>query len=111
MAPVVVAPKDPGWTGRLDVGSEQLMAALHGWSPPGFRYGPFPAPVPPIAACGQLVIQRGCDEPGRQRLLSTRDAPDPFSGQPTMSGVAVEVIAGWSTPAASTCGHPAQHAS
>jgi anaerobic selenocysteine-containing dehydrogenase len=158
---ITVAPKDEGWTGRLDVGNAQLMALLTQWSPPHDQEGTFrllcrrmphvvnssfnlpvtnrgrphnPAFLNPddMAACGlvtgdsvtiesahgsitALVAPDPALRPGTvsmsfgfgghtstdnlveeagstvQRLLSPLDQPDPFSGQPTMSGLAVVV--------------------
>jgi anaerobic selenocysteine-containing dehydrogenase len=161
--PLVVAPKDPGWTGRLDVGNPEMLADLtRAALPDGDGDGSYPwrllnrrmmhvvnssyneraltghraynpAYLHPddLAALGlrpgdAVIIRSAHSEvdaiveadgglrPGTvsisfgfghpaggsvkdsgsnvARLLSTSDLPDPYSGQPRMSNVPVQIV-------------------
>ncbi len=92
--PVVVAPKDEGWEGRLDVGNEVMMndlAEVAREEPTDIGEWPYR-----MVSRRQMNVlnSTGCDEPGQQRGLTTNPAymhPDDIGALGLERGALVEI--------------------
>jgi len=94
--PVVVAAKDEGWTGRLDVGNRTMMADLAALADAADEAGSDPAWPHRLVSRRQMNVLNsvGRDEPGQHRGLTTNPAylhPDDLTELGLADGDRVEI--------------------